>query len=95
MFGGSVYLLDAHRDLTHSLEVDDVSGVMRIEERDVERFVDALRWFDVEEIKALHGVRSDFSFAASTSNKKSVFLLGNSISVDVVREILRFAVNAG
>ena len=65
---------------------------MRIEERDVERFVDALRWFDVE---ALHGVRSDFSFAASTSNKKSVFLLGNSISVDVVREILRFAVNAG
>ena len=39
VFGGSVYLLDAHRDLTHSLEVDDVSGVMRIEERDVERFV--------------------------------------------------------
>ena len=37
VFGGSVYLLDAHRDLTHSLEVDDVSGVMRIEERDVER----------------------------------------------------------
>ena len=95
VFGGSVYLLDDSEDLTRSLEVDDVSGVMRIKEHDVERFVDALRWFDVEEIKALHGVRSDFSFAASTSNKKSIFLLGNSISVDVVREILRYAVDAG
>lgn len=95
VFGGSVYLLDDSEGLVRSLEVDNVSGVMRIKERDVERFVDALRWFDVEEIKALHGVCADFSFAASTSNKKSVFLLGNSISVDVVREILRYAVDAG
>lgn len=96
VFGGSALLRESgiNRGLDELLEVDPVSGIRRIREADVELFVDELRWFDVEEIKALHGVRKDFAFDAC-SKKKAMFLLGNSISVHVVREVLRHLIAAG
>ena len=92
VFGGSVLL--TNEDLARELDVDANSGTARIRERDVERFVGHLRWFDVEEIKRIHGVRESFSFEVATK-KKSLFLLGNSVSVDVVRELLSYLVRAG
>jgi tRNA (cytosine38-C5)-methyltransferase len=96
VFGGSVVLRGGNDELVSMLEVDlnETSGVARISERDIERFVGELRWFDVEEIKRLHGVRRDFTFDAC-STKKAIFLLGNSISVDVVREVLRHLIQDG
>ena len=95
VFGGSVLLMDDdEHSLARALDVDEISGTARIREGDVERFVNRLRWFDVEEIKRIHGVRESFSFSAAT-RKKSLFLLGNSVSVDVVRELLSYLVRAG
>jgi tRNA (cytosine38-C5)-methyltransferase len=96
VFGGSVVLRGDSDELASMLEVDvnETSGVARISERDVDSFVGKLRWFDVEEIKRLHGVRRDFTFDACSA-KKAIFLLGNSISVDVVREVLRHLIQDG
>jgi tRNA (cytosine38-C5)-methyltransferase len=96
VFGGSVVLRGDSDELVSMLKVDvnETSGVARISERDIERFVGELRWFDVEEIKRLHGVRRDFTLDAC-STKKAIFLLGNSISVDVVREVLRHLIRDG
>ena len=96
VFGGSVLLRSrgVQRGLDELLELDADSGVSRINERDVEHFIDNLRWFHVDEIKALHGLRDDFTFNAC-SRKKAIFLLGNSISVHVVREVLLHLFSAG
>ena len=82
------------RETPRRVNVKSRISVARISERDIERFVGELRWFDVEEIKRLHGVRRDFTFDAC-STKKAIFLLGNSISVDVVREVLRHLIQDG
>ena len=94
VFGGSVLLRRDSDALVAMLKMDETSGVARIDEKDVEHFFGELRWFDVEEIKRLHGVRRDFTFDACSS-RKAMFLLGNSISVDVVREVLRHLIQDG
>ena len=96
VFGGSVLLCEDHPDdeLKNALVRSTGDKILRIDEDDVEHFLGRLRWFDVEEIKAFHGVPESFEFRAC-SNKKAVFLLGNSISVDVVRSIMQFMISAG
>ena len=96
VFGGSVLLCESNSDdeLKNALMRETGDRALRIDEDDVERFLGKLRWFDVEEIKALHGVPASFELKAC-SNKKAVFLLGNSISVDVVRSIMQFMISAG
>jgi len=95
MFGGSVMLIDDDEGvLSASLDVDIISGIARVREADVERFIGRVRWFDVEEIKRIHGVPASFTFDVAKTNK-ALFLLGNSMSVDVVREILAYLVRAG
>ena len=96
VFGGSVLLYEESPDgeLKNALVRKVGDRVLRIDEDDVERFLGKLRWFDVEEIKAFHGVPESFEFKAC-SNKKAVFLLGNSISVDVVRSIMQYMISAG
>lgn len=49
-----------------------------------------LRYFTPKEVAALHGFPPDFDFPAGVTVRQQYMLLGNSLSVTVVAELLRY-----
>ena len=54
-----------------------------------------IRYFASSEIALLHGFPPSFTFPPAVGRKKQYELLGNSLSVQVVAELLRFLVSPG
>ena len=53
------------------------------------------RFFAPREVANLHGFPAEFAFPKEVSRKKQYELLGNSLSVQVVAELLRYLLGGG